>query len=187
MQEKELIKECINGNKAAQHLLYNTYAGSMLGVCYRYTKNIADAEDILQEGFIKVFTRLYQFKFKGELGAWIRKIMVNTAINYLNRHNRYKRELQIEDILLHPVSDDNPEVQIETKQLVEIIRELPVAYQTVFNLVAVEGYSHVEVAKLLNANENTIRSKYSRARTLLIQALKKINEKTEKQNYAGRI
>src|SRR6476619_4070242 len=126
---------------------------------------------------------LYQYRFKGELGAWIRKIMVNTAITYLSKHNRYKRELQIEDVLLHPVSDENPEIQIDTKQLVEIIRELPVAYQTVFNLVAVEGYSHVEVAKLLNANENTIRSKYSRARALLILALKKINEQTEKRNY----
>jgi RNA polymerase sigma factor (sigma-70 family) len=187
MQEKELIRECINGNKTAQHSLYNKYAGSMLGVCYLYTKNIADAEDILQEGFIKVFTRLYQYRFNGELGAWIRKIMVNTAITYLNKHNRYKRELQIEEVLLHPVSDENPEIQIDTKQLVEIIRELPVAYQTVFNLVAIEGYSHVEVAKLLHANENTIRSKYSRARALLIQALKKISEQTEKQNYAGRI
>jgi len=187
MQEKELIKECIGGNKAAQHLLYYKYAGSMLGVCYLYTKNLADAEDILQEGFIKVFTRLYQYRFNGELGAWIRKIMVNTAITYLNKHNRYKRELQIEDVLLHPVSDENPEIQIDTKQLVEIIRDLPVAYQTVFNLVAVEGYSHVEVAKLLNENENTIRSRYSRARALLIQALKKISEQTETQNYAGRI
>ncbi len=187
MQEKELIKECINGNRSAQHLLYNKYAGMMLGVCYRYTKNIADAEDILQEGFIKVFTRLHQYKFNGELGAWIRKIMVNTAITYLNKHNRYKRELQIEDILLHPVSDDNPEIHIDTKQMVEIIRELPLIYQTVFNLVAVEGYNHIEAAKLLNVNENTIRSQYSRARTLLIQALKKISEQTEKQNYAGRI
>ena len=141
----------------------------------------------LQEGFIKVFTRLHQYKFNGELGAWIRKIMVNTAITYLNKHNRYKRELQVEDVLLHPVSDDNPEIHIDTKQLVEIIRELPLAYQIVFNLVAVEGYNHVEVAELLNANENTIRSQYSRARALLIQALKKITEQTEKQNYAGRI
>jgi len=187
MQEKELIRECINGNRSAQHLLYKQYAGTMLGVCYRYTKSVEDAEDILQEGFIKVFTKLHQYRQDGELGAWIRRIMVNTSLSYLSKHNRYKRELKIEDIPLHPVSNDNPELHMDTKQLVEMVRELPVAYQTVFNLVAVEGYSHVEVAQLLNANENTIRSQYSRARLLLVQALKKNAEQVEKQKYAGRL
>jgi len=187
MQEKELIKECINGNRSAQHLLYKQYAGNMLGLCYRYTKSIEDAEDILQEGFIKVFTRLHQYRQEGELGAWIRRIMVNTALSYLNKHNRYKRELRMEDIALHPVTSENPELHVDTKQLVEMVRELPVAYQTVFNLVAIEGYSHVEVAKLLNAKENTIRSQYSRARSLLVQELKKNSAQAEKQNYAGRI
>ncbi|WP_153799555.1 RNA polymerase sigma factor [Foetidibacter luteolus] len=187
MHEKQLIKECINGNRNAQRLLYEQYADNMLGVCYRYTKSLEDAEDILQEGFIKVFTRLDQFKYQGDLGAWIRRIMVNTSITYLTKHNRYKRELHIEDIHVHPVSYETPELHVDTKQLVEVIRELPVAYQTVFNLVAVEGFSHVEIAKMLNAKENTIRSQYSRARMLLIQALHKISDKPEKQNYAGRI
>src|SRR5690349_2389325 len=97
MQDSELIKKCIKGNSAAQYELYSRYAPSMMGVCYRYTKSIADAEDVLQEGFIKVFTRLHQYKYEGELGAWIRKIMVNTAISYLTKHNRYKREMQQED------------------------------------------------------------------------------------------
>ncbi len=187
MQEKELIRECLNGSRIAQHFLYNKYAGLMLGTCYRYTKSMADAEDILQEGFIKVFTKLHQFKNNGELGAWIRRIMVNTAITYINKHNRYKRELQVDDVAVHPVSDDNPDVLIDTKQLVEIIRELPLIYQTVFNLVGVEGYSHVEVARLLNMNENTLRSQYNRARTMLINRLKKMNNSSENQAYAGRI
>jgi len=187
MLEKELIKQCIKGDRTAQHELYSLYAAAMLGVCYRYTKSIADAEDILQEGFLKVFTKLDQYRQEGELGAWIRKIMVNTSITYLNKHNRYKRELQVEDIAVHPVSDDNPEIYVDTKELVEMIRELPIAYQTVINLVAIEGYSHVEVAKMLNSKENTIRSQYSRARNLLIIQLKKISDQTEKHNYAGRI
>ncbi|HWB24523.1 MAG TPA: RNA polymerase sigma factor [Chitinophagaceae bacterium] len=187
MQEKDLIRECLNGDRNAQHLLYTRYAEAMLGTCYRYTKSLADAEDILQEGFIKVFTKLHQFKSSGELGAWIRRIMVNTAITYINKHNRYKREMQVDDIAVHPVSDDNPEVLIDTKQLVELIRELPVSYQTVFNLVGIEGFSHVEVSKMLDINENTLRSQYNRARTMLINRLKKISNASENQAYAGRI
>lgn len=187
MQEKDLIRECLNGDRGAQQLLYTRYADVMLGVCYRYTKSLADAEDILQEGFIKVYTKLHQFKHNGELGAWIRRIMVNTAITYINKHNRYKRELQVDDIAVHPVSDENPEITIDTKQLVELIRELPVSYQTVFNLVGIEGFSHVEVSKMLNINENTLRSQYNRARTMLINRLKKISNASENQAYAGRI
>jgi RNA polymerase sigma-70 factor (ECF subfamily) len=95
--------------------------------------------------------------------------------------------MQINDIAVHPVSDDNPDVLVDTKELVELIRELPVSYQTVFNLVGVEGFSHVEVSKMLDMNENTLRSQYNRARTMLINRLKKINNASENQAYAGRI
>ena len=159
----------------------------MLGTCYRYTKSLADAEDILQDGFIKVFTRLHQFKGNGELGAWIRRIMVNTAITYIQKHNRYKREMQVDDVAVHPVSDENPEIHMDTKELVELIRALPVSYQVVFNFVGVEGFSHVEVAKMLNMNENTLRSQYNRARMMLINKLKKNSNALENQAYAGRI
>jgi RNA polymerase sigma-70 factor (ECF subfamily) len=158
----------------------------MMGVCYRYTKSAADAEDILQEGFIKVFTKLHQFKNEGDLGAWIRRIMVNTAITYLNKHNRYKRDMQLEALTMHPVSDDDPEINIDTKQLVEIIRTLSSGYQTIFNLVAVEGYSLIEVSQLLNINENTIRSRYSRARAMLIILLKKADLLNERRTYADK-
>ncbi len=187
MQEKELIRECLNGSRTAQHDLYNKYAEVMLGTCYRYTKSLADAEDILQDGFIKVFTRLHQFKGNGELGAWIRRIMVNTAITYIQKHNRYKREMQVDDVAVHPVSDENPEIHMDTKELVELVRALPVSYQVVFNLVGVEGFSHVEVAKMLNMNENTLRSQYNRARMMLINKLKKNSNVLENQAYAGRI
>jgi RNA polymerase sigma-70 factor (ECF subfamily) len=187
MLTKDLIKKCLEGKQQAQEILYHQYADIMMGVCYRYTKSAADAEDILQEGFIKVFTRLHQFKNEGDLGAWIRRIMVNTAITYLNKHNRYKREMQLEEIALHPVSFDTPEINMDAKQLAELIRTLPVGYQTVFNLVAVEGYTQVEVSQLLNCNENTVRSKYSRARTMLIQLLRKSDKVLENISYAGRL
>jgi RNA polymerase sigma-70 factor (ECF subfamily) len=187
MVHNDLIKECLKGNRQAQQLLYEHFAGTMFGICYRYTKSRDDAEDVLQEGFIKVFTRLHQYKNEGELGGWIRRIMVNTAINYIQKHNRYKKDLQTEQLTLHPVSNDNPEIQLNTKELVELIRELPTGYQTIFNLVAVEGYSHVEVAAILNMNENTIRSQYSRARAMLISMLKKTSDVNIRINYAGRV
>ena len=85
MDEHQLVKDCLKGKAAAQKDLYNLFAAPMLGICYRYTKSIADAEDVLQEGFVKVFRNLHQYKFEGELGGWIRRIMVNTAINYLKK------------------------------------------------------------------------------------------------------
>jgi RNA polymerase sigma-70 factor (ECF subfamily) len=155
----------------------------MLAVCYRYVKSLSDAEDILQEGFIKVFTKLHQFKRKGELGAWIRRIMVNTAISYLQKHNRYRDELQLENVAIHSVNDNAAEVLLDAKDIIKLICELPVSYQTVFNLVAIEGYSHVEISKMLGINENTIRSQYNRARALLIHKIKILNGGTEKENY----
>lgn len=103
IDQQKLVKECLNGKREAQRQLYEQYAGSMLAVCYRYTKSVTDAEDILQEGFIKVYTHLHQYRFNGELGAWIRRIMVNTSINYLKKHSRYQSELSFTDLPMHPV------------------------------------------------------------------------------------
>src|SRR6266581_3766071 len=106
MDHIQLVKDCLKGEPLAQRQLYEHFADAMLGVCYRYTKSMADGEDILQEGFIKVFRHLHQYRFEGELGGWIRRIMVNTAINYLKRNSRYQSDLSFTDTSLHPVSDD---------------------------------------------------------------------------------
>lgn len=179
MDSNTLIQQCLKNNRIAQKSLYDQYADAMLGVCYRYTKSLADAEDVLQEGFIKVFHSLQQYRRQGTFEAWIRRIMVNTAIDYLQRHSRYRNELNLDQIALHPVSNEQPELLIDTKELVEIIRELPAGYQAVFNLVAVEGYNHIEAGNLLGISEQTSRSQYSRARATLI---KKIQSVTEQQN-----
>src|ERR671911_304651 len=110
MDQLKLVKDCLREKPAAQRQLYDLFAGPMLGICYRYTKSIADAEDVLQEGFVKVFKNLHQYKFEGELGGWIRRIMVNTAINYLKKHARYQTELLFSDDQLHAVTEDHPEV-----------------------------------------------------------------------------
>jgi RNA polymerase sigma factor (sigma-70 family) len=180
----KLIRDCLHGKPAAQRALYEQFAPAMLGICYRYTKSMDDAEDVLQEAFVKVFKHLQQFEGKGELGAWIRRIMVTTAINYLKRHSRYQAELSFNDISMHPVSADNPDVRADARDLANLIRQLPPGYQTIFNLHAVEGYTHVEIGKILGINEGTSRSQYSRARALLISWLEKQSGSHKKTNYA---
>ena len=168
-----LIKGCLKNDRASQKQLYHQFAEVMLGVCYRYTKSKADAEDILQEGFIRVFKNLHQFKNEGELGGWIRRVMVTTALNYLKRNEKYQYNLVFDKTDLHPVSDENPEITLNTKELASLIQQLPTGYQTIFNLHAVEGYSHVEIGALLGITDGTSRSQYARARALLISWIKK--------------
>lgn len=182
----QLIKACLAGKAAAQEQLYQTFAGQMMAVCYRYTKSVTDAQDVLQEGFINVFRFLHQYKKEGELGAWIRRIMVNAALNYLKQNKRYQADMLLVDEQLHPVTNDNPLVNIGAKELADLIRQLPAGYQTVFNLYAVEGYSHVEIAQLMGISEGTSRSQYMRARSLLAAWIVQYNGGThQKINYAG--
>lgn len=173
---RKLVKDCLAGDPAAQGELYDLFSGQMLGVCYRYTKSQADAEDVLQEGFINVFRHLDRFRFEGELGAWIRRIMVNTALNYLKKHRHYQQELAFEDDSMHPVVDDHPEVKLGAKELADLIRQLPTGYQAILNLHAVEGYTHVEIGRMLGIHEGTSRSQYARARALLITWIKQASD-----------
>jgi len=181
----QLVKDCLKGKPAAQRALYEQFAPLMLGICYRYTKSRADAEDVLQEGFVKVFRYLQQFEGRGELGAWIRRIMVTTAINYLKRNSPYQTDLSYNDMALHPVSTDNPEVMLDAKDLAELIRQLPPGYQTIFNLHAIEGYTHVDIGKMLGINEGTSRSQYARARALLISWLDKQSVNQKKTSHVN--
>ncbi|MBA4167085.1 MAG: sigma-70 family RNA polymerase sigma factor [Chitinophagaceae bacterium] len=183
MDAHRLVKECIKGRPEAQRQLYDEFSELMLAVCYRYTKSLMDAEDVMQEAFIKVFKNIHQFKFEGELGGWIRRIMVNTAINYLKQNRHYQSDLSFFDNSMHPVSDDNPDVNILARDLADIIRQLPTGYQTIFNLYAVEGFTHVEIAKIMGINEGTSRSQYARARGLLITWLEKQSMEQKTNTY----
>ena len=186
MDERQLVKSCLKEKPEAQRQLYERFAQNMLGICYRYTKSLKDAEDVLQEGFIKVFLGLKQYKQEGELGAWIRRIMVNTALNFLKRNRKYRDEMYFIEHPLHPVADDNPVINLEAKELADLIRQLPQGYQTIFNLYAVEGYTHVEIGEMLGITDGTSRSQYARARVLLISWIEKISLETKNENYAGK-
>ncbi len=184
MNIQALVTACLKGNAHAQKQLYDAFAAQMMGVCYRYTKSVEDAEDVLQEGFIKVFQYLKQYEGKGELGGWIRKIMVNTALASLKKNTAYSTDMLMAEEHMHPVSDDNPSIHIQTKELIEIIRQLPSGYQTVFNLYAIDGYTHAEIGKLLGIGEGTSRSQYMRARMLLINWLKQKPGECKTSSYA---
>lgn len=184
VDQNALVKDCLKGRQYAQKLLYEYFSPVMLGVCYRYTRSITDAEDVLQDGFVKVFKNLDQFRSEGELGAWIRRIMVNTALNFLKKNRNYQHALSVDDMPLHPVSYDDPAVLLNAKELADMIRQLPPGFQTIFNLHAVEGYSHVEIGEMLGINEGTSRSQYSRARAILIKQLNKFSMEEKIESYA---
>lgn len=181
----QLLRDCLKAKPGAQRELYEHFAPTMLGVCFRYTKNLDDAENILQDGFVKVFKNLHQFKSEGELGGWVRRIMVNTALTYLKTNRKYQHDMLFEDTPLHSVSTEDPAVRLHTKEISELIRQLPTGFQTVFNLHAVEGYTHVEIGSMLGISDGTSRSQYSRARALLIDWMEKISIK-EKGGHYGR-
>ncbi len=178
-----LVRECIKRNPRAQKALYEHFSPEMLGVCYRYTKSVYDAEEILQEAFVKVFERIGQFRGQGELGAWVRKIMVNTAITYLKTQQRYRYDLLYDEMPLHVVSTENPEVFLDAKELADLIRQLPTGFQTVFNLYAIEGYKHEEIATILGISSGTSRSQYARGRAILIEWLEKLSSENKKIHY----
>lgn len=177
--KNQLIEQCLQGNAKAQRELYEEYAGIMLGVCFRYTRSLADAEDLLQEGFVKVFKNLKQYNGSGELGAWIRRIMVNTAINEIKRSKLSLISQEEENDLTDPATTDDPEIRLTAKEIASTMQLMPDGYRVVFNLHAIEGYSHNEIADLLKIKPASVRSQYLRARMLLAELLQKAD--TEKQ------
>lgn len=187
MTEEQMLAGSIKNNAAAQEELYNRFSPRMLGVCYRFAKNREDAEDMLQEGFIKVFTQLHQYRNEGALEGWIRRIIVHTCINILKKNKKFADSVDIIHAkTLHIREDMIPSI-MQAKQVVECIRLLPLGYRTVLNLYAIEGFSHREIGNLLDIEESTSRSQYTRAKAMLEDILVKRNiiQKPRKVNYGN--
>ena len=178
MTEEQLIKACIRENAASQKELFVRYSSRMLGVCYRYARSPADAEDILQDAFIKVFDKLHQFKFEGSFEGWIRKVVVNTALKKYSVQ-RYEKEItgyEIND-KDESAADAVAYSHLSHKELMQLIMQLPDGYRIIFNLYVIEGYQHDEIAEMLGIQPGTSRSQLVKARNLLqkqITALQKI-------------
>ena len=167
MTEELLLQGCLQNDATAQQELYNRYSPRMLSVCYRYAKTREDAEDMLQEGFIKVFTQIGQFETRGSFEGWMLRIMVHTCINHLKKNKRFNENVDIIQAANISIKDDNIPSTLQAKQVVECIRTLPTGYRTVLNLYAIEGYSHKEIGALLDIEESTSRSQYTRAKNML--------------------
>jgi RNA polymerase sigma factor (sigma-70 family) len=169
-KEDELIKGCLRRDANAQRELYDTFSSKMYSICYRYVKDSMEAEDILVTSFMKVFDKINQFKSEGSFEGWIRRIVVNESLTYLRRNRSMYLETELEQADREPdynmLSD-----HLEAEDLMNMIKELPTGYRIVFNMYAIDGYSHKEIADQLGISENTSKSQLSRARTYLQKML----------------
>ncbi len=173
MSEEELIEKCVANNRKAQKILYDTYAPIMLGICLRYVYERSEAEDILQEGFLKVFTKIKEFSHRGSFEGWMKRVFVNTAITHYHKNTKHnKHHYQIENL---NVKDNNSvvygEAEFTKDELLKVIQSLPEGYKLVFNLYAIDGYKHKEIAEMLKIDINTSKSQYSRAKKLIRKKL----------------
>jgi RNA polymerase sigma-70 factor (ECF subfamily) len=188
-QEEKILKGCQAGQAQAQQMLYQLFYGKMMSVCQRYAQDREEAKDILQDGFVKVFANLSHFKSDGSLEGWVRRIMVNTAINYYHKNKKTQTETSIEDDLKEQYSLSNSSEDIEAIQkinyedLLLLVRGLPPAYQTVFNLYVIEGYSHKEIGEMLNINEGTSKSNLAKARMKLQQQIHTLSNNFTQVRY----
>src|SRR6266496_65880 len=146
MTEEAILKGCLQNEAASQRELYNRYSPKMLSVCYRFAQNREDAEDMLQEGFIKVFSQIHTFENRGAFEGWIRRIVVHTCINILKKNKRFNEMVDIIHATAAQVREESIPAIIQAKQVVECIRMLPIGYRTVLNLYAIYVYSLREIA-----------------------------------------
>jgi len=173
MTEEAILLGCFKNQAAAQRELYNRYSPKMLAVCYRFAHNREDAEDMLQEGFIKIFSQIHTFQNKGAFEGWIRRIIIHTCINNLKKNKRFNENVDILQASSLYIREESVPSIVQAKQIVECIRILPIGYRTVLNLYAIEGYSHKEISTMLDIEESTSRSQYTRARQMLEEILVK--------------
>jgi RNA polymerase sigma-70 factor (ECF subfamily) len=169
-KEEALISGCRKQNHLAQQQLYALYSGKMYSLCFRYVKNSIEAEDVLVGAFTKIFDKIDQFKGKGSFEGWIRRIVVNEALTWLRKNRSMYVETDLEKADYEPDYESASD-HLEAEDLLRMIQQLPTGYQIVFNLYAIDGYSHKEIAEQLNISENTSKSQLSRARVYLQKLL----------------
>jgi RNA polymerase sigma-70 factor (ECF subfamily) len=187
MTEEAILQGCLKNHAAAQRELYQRYSPKMLAVCFRFAHNREDAEDMLQDGFIKVFLQIHTFQNKGAFEGWIRRIIVHTCINHLKKNKRFNESVDIIQAGAAQIREENIPSIVQAKQIVDCIRLLPIGYRTVLNLYAIEGYSHKEISTMLDIEESTSRSQYTRARQMLEDILVRRNLIPESRERTDRL
>lgn len=171
---RNIVEQCQNGNRQAQFELYRLYSKAMYNVCLRMVKDELEAEDILQNSFVDVFTKLHTFRFQSSVGAWIKRIVVNNCINFLKRRKVYFEEIDDRHVPEAPEANSVPDADpqgLSVDRIRQAMQELPDGYRVVFSLYMLEGYDHKEIGHILGVTEATSKSQYSRAKQKLRQIL----------------
>lgn len=171
---KDIVRRCLDNDRLAQKWLFDRYAGLMMGICMRYMGNREQAEDVLQNGFVKIFRYMEKYRNEGSFEGWMKRIMINQALETLRKKDLLNQALRLEDHTWQ-VSDDMPDGQstLQHKELLEMITRLPAGFRTVFNMYAIEGYTHPEIAEQLNISVGTSKSQYARARAQIRTMIEK--------------
>jgi RNA polymerase sigma-70 factor (ECF subfamily) len=181
MSEQHIIDGCIRHNRKAQQALWKQYSGYLLGVCMRYATDRPEAEDMLQEAFLKIYFNLEEYTGTGSLRGWLRKVAVNTAITYYHRNLRYKHHVDIDEYVSTETGNEGFEEDfLNAEDLYRVLGELPPGYRMVFNLYTIDGYKHHEIAEMLGIDVNTSKSQYSRAKAVLRKKLDQLARMKEK-------
>lgn len=171
MNEEILVRKCIERDNRAQKKLFDLFAPKLFGVCLRYMKDHDLAQDTLQDGFVKIFTKLSDYNGKGSFEGWMRRIVVNTCLDQLRKDQKLKMNTSIDDVSFLVKDNHWIEEELTAKDLLKLVESLPDGYRVVFNMFAIEGYSHKEIAEQLNISENTSKSQFSRAKSHLRKKL----------------
>ena len=168
--EQELIGLCLKGDRLACKQLFDAYSGKMMALCYRFARDRSEAEDILQEGFVRVFNKLELYSGHGSFEAWMKRVMINTALKY---RQRYVVKYAYSEFGDHQIHDNSPTViqEMSKDEILKLVQTLPDGYKTVFNLYIIEGYSHKDIAEMLGIGESTSRSQLVKARNMLKEKL----------------
>ncbi len=169
--ERDLVKRCLKREVKAEKQLYDLYVHKMFGICLRYSGNAMEAEDLMQEGFLRVFSLLHTFRFDGSLEGWVFHVFIHSAINYTKRHLRFKAEVRLENYDHHATFHEESLSKLSHDEMLKIIHDLPPGYRTVFNLYAIDGYHHKEIGKMLGISEETSKSQLYMAKRRIREIL----------------
>jgi RNA polymerase sigma factor (sigma-70 family) len=191
--DRKLYESCLEGDRAAQEKLFKIYAPMMLGICLRYTKDKDEAEDVMQEAFIKIFTNITNFRGEGSFEGWMKRIVVNTSLNHYYKSKKTQTDKNFDDIreteIVQEEEVELPSIRFTQDEMLNAIQELPEGYRQVFNMYVFEKYKHREIADLLNISVNTSKSQLSKARKYLQKILLRLeNDKKQRKTkrYAGK-
>lgn len=182
ISDEQMIEGCIAGKRYERNMLFKKYASRMLGICLRYTTNKAEAEDILMEGFMKIYSNIKSYRNDGSFEGWLKRIIVNTAITHYKKNKKY-HHVDITQIELgeSEISDEGEEIEgipFSKEEMLQVIQQLPEGYKMVFNLFVFENYNHKEIAELLEISENTSKTQLFKARKWLKSKLLELREKS---------